>query len=872
MFTNLYNNTRRTLELAVYKNGKKTSDINVQADFNVKDVKDDAYVKNRPNSTLSISIDGVVQEKTYNPNTGSETININVDELIEDRDAKISESINNLDSSDTLQSGKYYTGMTEKDGIVTMSQADMDSTPTSNSKKPVTSAGIKSYIDTKQSNTKYTDTADSTKYVSAVNQTDGKISVSRETLPYGYKNITDGTVTISANNKEDTLNIEGSDGVSVLLNPENNKVTLSHSNVITGSSSYKGSATSIPRIKYDNQGHITACTTTTVYPPTTAGEAGQVWKSNGSGVGSWSNLDAALVGSDGSYIKTIKEEKGIVTAVPTKFDTEISASSTDNNAPTSKAVYTAIQSLGNLYRIQPSVSNIEELNKLTNNKEGDVRNVTSTGDNYVWDGTSWDALGGTTIVDALNMTSPEVSNEEQTSFISDITQVKGVVSAVKSKLPIASTKQPGIVSLSDSVSTTSSSVAATSTAVKTVNDNLDTHINDTDNPHSVTKAQVGLGDVTNVSTVNTITSGSKSNITSGAVYTALSGKVDKTNGVTNVAYDSDNKQFSKTINGTTSSIVSVSALKSDMELDNVTNDAQVKGLASGTKENNVVIFGADGYTIKDSGLTIGKSVPADAVFTDRYVNSISIKDDSTNTASPVKVTLTRAGSDSATVVGNIPKVSGTSAGVVPKGAAVSSQSQSTKFLREDGTWAVPSYTTENSLTIGTSSTQAAAGDHKHTKEDITDFPTSLPASDVSSWAKADTKPTYSYSEITDKPNHIPFTEISKGNINFNNYTAQGVYYPAGDMNTWGTISWTNAPTTNRPEGGFSLVVLKEGNYTKQILTLYNSPRVYMRYTYYDGSAVKWGSWNSLSLTSDTVKIPVNPTAAPTEVGAIWVTV
>lgn len=37
--------------------------------------------------------------------------------------------------------------------------------------------------------------------------------------------------------------------------------------------------------------------------------------------------------------------------------------------------------------------------------------------------------------------------------------------------------------------------------------------------------------------------------------------------------------------------------------------------------------------------------------------------------------------------------------------------------------------------------------HKHTKSEITDFPTSMPASDVSAWAKAKTKPTYSASEV-----------------------------------------------------------------------------------------------------------------------------
>jgi len=54
----------------------------------------------------------------------------------------------------------------------------------------------------------------------------------------------------------------------------------------------------------------------------------------------------------------------------------------------------------------------------------------------------------------------------------------------------------------------------------------------------------------------------------------------------------------------------------EVGLGNVTNDKQVKGLSSGTTSGHVVTFGADGYTIADSGFTIAKSVPADAKFTD----------------------------------------------------------------------------------------------------------------------------------------------------------------------------------------------------------------------------------------------------------------
>ena len=46
---------------------------------------------------------------------------------------------------------------------------------------------------------------------------------------------------------------------------------------------------------------------------------------------------------------------------------------------------------------------------------------------------------------------------------------------------------------------------------------------------------------------------------------------------------------------------------------------------------------------------------------------------------------------------------------------------------------------------------AAPSSHTHTRSQITDFPSSLPASDVYAWAKASSKPSYSWSEITSKP-------------------------------------------------------------------------------------------------------------------------
>lgn len=56
--------------------------------------------------------------------------------------------------------------------------------------------------------------------------------------------------------------------------------------------------------------------------------------------------------------------------------------------------------------------------------------------------------------------------------------------------------------------------------------------------------------------------------------------------------------------------------KGEVGLGNVTNVRQIAGLSTGTTADHVVAFGADGYTVKDTGFTIGKSVPSNAKFTD----------------------------------------------------------------------------------------------------------------------------------------------------------------------------------------------------------------------------------------------------------------
>lgn len=107
-------------------------------------------------------------------------------------------------------------------------------------------------------------------------------------------------------------------------------------------------------------------------------------------------------------------------------------------------------------------------------------------------------------------------------------------------------------------------------------------------------------------------------------------------------------------------------------------------------------------------------------------------------------------------------------------SSVTTQTQATKFLRQDGTWAAPSYTandgdTKYYMTLNGSVTGTSGGTNLGTIYAPTavgtsgqylksngsgaptwatiTIPTTLPASDVYSWAKASTKPSYTYSEI-----------------------------------------------------------------------------------------------------------------------------
>ena len=152
----------------------------------------------------------------------------------------------------------------------------------------------------------------------------------------------------------------------------------------------------------------------------------------------------------------------------------------------------------------------------------------------------------------------------------------------------------------------------------------------------------------------------------------------------------------------------------------------------------------------------------------------------------------------------------------------------------------------------------AASSHTHTKSQITDFPTSLPASDVYGWAKASSKPSYTKSEVglgnvdntadanksvkyagsSGSSNTVVYTALT--NTDLNTLQTEGRWYYAGGDNTC-----TNIPVAS---AAFELYVGRNASGWRYQQFTVTSGEIYIRV--FDSS--NWGSWRKLAFTSDTV--------------------
>lgn len=122
----------------------------------------------------------------------------------------------------------------------------------------------------------------------------------------------------------------------------------------------------------------------------------------------------------------------------------------------------------------------------------------------------------------------------------------------------------------------------------------DIHINNKENPHETTASQIGLGNLTNNRQIVGLANGvAENNIVVWGIngYRVKDSKLS----VTSVQQHINNKENPHSVT------------KAQIGLENVTNDAQIKGLSIGAIEGNILVWGSDGYTVLDGNIS-GQSI------------------------------------------------------------------------------------------------------------------------------------------------------------------------------------------------------------------------------------------------------------------------
>ena len=430
----------------------------------------------------------------------------------------VRDAINALDVTAAGGEGKYITSISETDGKIAPVAETADTVPTLNSKKMITSGGVKAAINALD----YTDTKNTHEFVTLVNEADGVVSVT-----HAQPAVDDiSGLQTALNGKQDNLAFDGT------YDATDNKVA-------------------------------TVSTVTTAI----------------------AGLDATKTSTDGTNVQVkVTEVDGKITAVNITTDnTENKTnkkttldSTSDTDFPTSKAVATyvseQIATQSATFRGTLSLADLSLTYGATNAEIATALNT------HTWP-------SGVTITnnDTVNVT---VNNPATT----DVDVYK------RFKYSAAESTWKWEYDINNTTFTTAQMAAIDSGITTAKRESYDDHLLDTNNPHQVTASQVELGNVVNTGDSAVPVENGTTKFTTGGAYTELAKKADKSATVTNVAWDSTNKKITKTINGTTTDVVSASTLKTAMSLNNVdnTSDATKKSNFKGT-----ITDGDQGFVIGD---------------------------------------------------------------------------------------------------------------------------------------------------------------------------------------------------------------------------------------------------------------------------------
>ena len=368
------------------------------------------------------------------------------------------------------------------------------------------------------------------------------------------------------------------------------------------------------------------------------------------------STSAALSANMGKHLQDTKLNKSDVINNLTTTD-----SSKALSASQGKVLNDKILAIGNAYRVKGSKTNLSEVLSITNAKVGDVWNITTeftlhgkpfpASTNLVCitdtsesdhDEDNWDPLGGTVDLTPY-ATKSEVSNTYATK--SEVAETYATKEEVEENEKV-----------------TAESLVDLNSKLEDNETKIDTHISNKSNPHSVTKAHIGLGNVTNESKATMFTNAALTGTPtaptagSGTNSTQIATTAFVQTEINNKIAASDAMIYKGTIGSTGATITSLpashktgwtykvitagtyagqkceigdmiicltdgsTATDSHWTVVQANIDGVVTGPSSAVDKRVAIFNGTTGKLIADSGFTIGKSVPSNAVFTDTTYN------------------------------------------------------------------------------------------------------------------------------------------------------------------------------------------------------------------------------------------------------------
>ena len=238
----------------------------------------------------------------------------------------VSQEINNLDVASVGSDGGYIKTISETNGKISAARQPFDTTisSTSTNNNAPTSKAIYDYLNQKITGLDVAAVGEPGSYLQTISESDGKISATTQSFD----------TAIDADSTDD--NAPTSKAVKTYVSQEINNLDVASVGSMGGyilAISEANGKISANRVSFDS-----TITTSSVNAPNSKAVYDFVSQKIGA-------LDVDSVGVNGSYIKTISETNGKVSATTQAFDTSISSTSTANNAPTSKAVYDFIGTL-----------------------------------------------------------------------------------------------------------------------------------------------------------------------------------------------------------------------------------------------------------------------------------------------------------------------------------------------------------------------------------------------------------------------------------------------------------------------------------------------------------------------------------------------